>query len=638
MTVDSKRAIIDYKTSVKGLVGQLLDSFTLDQISHTPIFEDPIVVGKIDDSKIAADDPSRAKLLDITFTDLLNEYLNQYLEKEVSDDEYLHRLLVVLDLSIAIGRKYTIKALAMQVLNSIMLVCLPVDFCVERFGKVFFSKDGISRREALTMQNSLVGKAKPGSTLLQIGNEMMPKLFNQFEEHDIFAAKLRSFIQMAFQIDDKLSLATNWKLNSQSDSYKYVEKSRNWPPITIPHGTKNATELCIYKGYMRMMKWITSSSVESLKKSAQTHPGPVDNIQALAKDISTIGMKFWNDKPKCLYEYPGKILQCDWIQDPDDFITQIHDRCYFQSLLLQVLIVADFIDKQVRNNQLKLQLEDIKQKIITTTDKKDHALFLHVVEDNENTWRTMKLTQFNHPDYSSLPKAEQARRQKFDEFIKTQHENAFAKKKRYFNKYGTPRLSRAWRLETGLPFVKSKLKSRDELLDGYKDSLYNLEGQIESEKGELEKLKKDSDEMEAERLKNEDIVKEAENKNQTEEPKTEPKQETKQEEKQEEEKSQEPAASSVSDDMLESALASKEQTPSKPEEPETTPVKRTLPPTDDGPVKKARKEADELMKRLVDQTEKVHRSKQGVQKSLHDRDTIKWKMLRMNRNCGIWEE
>ncbi|VEU20586.1 DEKNAAC101507 [Brettanomyces naardenensis] len=526
-----------YALSLQSAITQLAQSHPLPQLTEKPIFDAPSTLDTLLKSgfdSLNLDDLSLDKNLffNAIITDVLNSYMETYLDEKDSSEApsaptttnaestYLHHLLLVLDVSLALGNHFSVMSCPMQTLNTILLTCCPTDFAVNQFGRVFFSEAGRQRRLAITLNKPLVGKARPGSTLLQIGNNMIPKLFNEFEENDYFSARLRFFVQNSIDVADKLSLDYDWRLNSLDGLYTGYSKTRGWPSRRSLSAS-STTSKHIFVSYMAISLWITSfKSPEDMGKELATlfnrqrnGTNILDELSRLVKSLAILGRRNHKKTPKS-NDKPAE-YECDWILDADEFALQLKRRDSLNSLLFQILIILDYmlqfnlknIESTMKKVQLKnskckrpsmfngyftsdafrQNLEKLKADVLQLLDVHDQRLMNHILEDTEAVWRSMKLQQFSHPDIKQIQSLSESKKRKYEEYLKDCNENPFEKKKAYFHEMGVPRLSRAWKSKTGLAHIKEGMSDEKELLESYKDELYMAEGKVEEKRQEVQK-------------------------------------------------------------------------------------------------------------------------------------------------------
>ncbi|QPG75406.1 hypothetical protein FOA43_002760 [Brettanomyces nanus] len=514
-------------------VSRLLELYPLESLKSTPIFDEPqtLEIFQTVGMRDLTIDADQLVYFNAKLTEVLEQYMEKYLKKDLDNLEYTHRLLIVLDLSILIGNTHSIKACPMQTLNTILLVCCPVDLAVSQFTDSVFANH--RRRKALTLDNSLIGKAKPGSTLLQIGNNLLPKLVNQFQENDIFAGELRAFITNAIDINDRLSLASDWKINQLKGFYEGASKSRNWVKISsLPDGSPASSY--VYANYLRLCLWFTTKKdikdlIDDIVQvasvaAAHTHsrkPSPDDNPLAWLSQVAKQSDKL--ESSRC---YASENIEPDWILDKDEFTEQLKSKKNSVALHIQLAIMIDFISQfNLRNIQAvkaKLQAKNtkyktlpavfnsfftseiVKRKLSSTAEyiydenKWYGDLTKHLLIDTESTWKFMKIQQFNHPELTELGAISTPKKRKFDEYMHVCSETPFEKAKPYFHKMGLPRLSRVWKLQTGLDQIKSQVKDPNQILQDFKDDLYMAKGKEEAVK---EQLKKEQDPENIKKLK-----------------------------------------------------------------------------------------------------------------------------------------
>ena len=730
MSASINKTILEYSQSILKASDELERKFSLDQIEKEPIFDSQVTKDVLSDSGLTSKENDAfgidvGSFLNAAFAYSLYEAMKSHLKckkdslqaAKAENDKYLHQLLCILDASIATSRHYNADSCPMNVFSTIMLVCCSSSFSVRRFGEVFFSRESSSRRLALTHNNSLVGKAKPGSTLLQLGNNLIPKLYDQFEENNIFTAKLHLFIQSALGIGDKLSLASDWVVNRHRGLYQGLVESRNWP--SSPPSTMSLPYQRIFTDYGKLMNWFTSQSVEDnlkmiinvLQKESRGSFREKDleaenlynfrrSIKWLKQDIDKIlhpERNFHQGMPLSseYLEYEGKSRQCEWVLNQGEFGLQLRNDCKNMITLMgQLVILVDYIsrfcaphvrvvmdklarrklkfkkpaayDSVIENTHFYKEMQQFKAQILGMMEKSESTVFKHILEHTESNWELMKLQQFSHPDLENLKQHSASKKRKLDEYMQSCEDSSFKKKKPYFHKVGTARLSRVWRTETGLDNLKRGLKNKDETLEGYKDDIYMAEGALEEKKGqlkqlekEMEKMKKEREDMERKRIEKE---KKAENekkdmketeKEDVKEDGSQKKEDGSQKKEDESEKKEDGTDKKENDtDKKENESETKESDTDKKENESETKENDTdekLENRSDQKLSKdiekdkAADEAEQLQysidqEKYQKQIDDIAQLKKEVQKDARESSLLRWKMLRVSRSSGIWSE
>ncbi|KAG7824309.1 hypothetical protein KL942_002407 [Ogataea angusta] len=447
----------------------------------------------------------------------------------------LAQTLLLLDSSIYLSFvKYSgLNPVPMQTLNSIMLLS-PTDFVVDTFGPVFFSHGSVDRRLKLTLHNTLVGKAKPGSTLLQIGNVLLPRLLGQLESHDIFAAQLMVFITNAFDINDKLLLTSDWKLNDFNKTYLEFSKSRKWPSNANRNPARRTNDA--FQEYMVLALYFTTD-FKRLVEELNAHRGGrysktglplIDNCKKLVKTIKEMDAQEPAPKLGSMHEltaeehsqlvdsFAAKEYECDWLLNADEFGVQLRQPSRRWAVIFQIYVMVSFIydltdakwtkvlgdinakykkfrkpefDAMLANDSVKSQLVEVLTEIerhYASYFPAFHRILKHVVDNTEIRWRALKLKQFNHENLADLEALSNNKKRKLDEHLDKEPEI----KAPYTYKLGTAKLSQIWSVKTGLTEIERKLADPQELLENYKDELYFVEGSLQSGEKSEELLEK----------------------------------------------------------------------------------------------------------------------------------------------------
>ncbi|KAG7861386.1 hypothetical protein KL919_002120 [Ogataea angusta] len=448
---------------------------------------------------------------------------------------FLAQTLLLLDSSIYLSFvKYSgLNPVPMQTLNSIMLLS-PTDFVVDTFGPVFFSHGSVDRRLKLTLHNTLVGKAKPGSTLLQIGNVLLPRLLGQLESHDIFAAQLMVFITNAFDINDKLLLTSDWKLNDFNKTYLEFSKSRKWPSNANRNPARRTNDA--FQEYMVLALYFTTD-FKRLVEELNAHRGGrysktglplIDNCKKLVKTIKEMDAQEPAPKLGSMHEltaeehsqlvdsFAAKEYECDWLLNADEFGVQLRQPSRRWAVIFQIYVMVSFIydltdakwtkvlgdinakykkfrkpefDAMLANDSVKSQLVEVLTEIerhYASYFPAFHRILKHVVDNTEIRWRALKLKQFNHENLADLEALSNNKKRKLDEHLDKEPEI----KAPYTYKLGTAKLSQIWSVKTGLTEIERKLADPQELLENYKDELYFVEGSLQSGEKSEELLEK----------------------------------------------------------------------------------------------------------------------------------------------------
>ncbi|ODV87629.1 hypothetical protein CANARDRAFT_209915 [[Candida] arabinofermentans NRRL YB-2248] len=488
--------------------------------------------------------PYKGKAASTFFSNLISLQLVSVLPTE-DQDLLLNKILAILDISIHLAfTKFPIEdiqAFPMQTLNTIMLTC-SLNFVVEQFGAVFFDPRNLQRRLRLTLNNKLTGKNKPGSTLLQIGNNILPRLTNQLREHDIFATRLNGFIFDSFDISDRLLLTADWKLNDFQKTYLNLSKTKKWP-ISNTTNTRIQRGLLetIYGDYLKVSLYFTSdfsTLIDELnffknQKYRGQQPTFIFHMNNILRSLKETDKKYAavpdaKLEPKkaikpeeiaiIAEEYATKVYDCDWILDSDDFVEQFKIPKNRRIIALQLYIMLSFLYNynenkwtsimndinskhkkfkapdfgcsKLDNDLIKDTISDMLTSIEThyrTTDLEFYKLMRYVVSYGEHEWKYLKLKQFNHPATNDLISLSDFKKRKAEEHLEKCHDV----KRPYTHKMGTAKLTKIWSIKTGLDEIKNKQVDAEEKLDSYRDDLYFIFGNLEGKKQELETATED---------------------------------------------------------------------------------------------------------------------------------------------------
>ncbi|KAH3665695.1 hypothetical protein OGAPHI_003883 [Ogataea philodendri] len=515
---------------VDGLLA-LVEASSLD----TLFYQDQRLKSAVDNLFVSFDMESlkvdKIVLFNGIFTNCVLQLDTKFSEGEPNIDKRLVLSLLLLDTSIYLAfEKYSgLNPVPMQTLNSLMLLNR-LEFVVESFGPVFFSKSSEDRQLKLTLGNSLVGKAKPGSTLLQIGNVLLPRLLGQIESHDVFATNLVVFITNAFDINDKLLLTSDWKINPFDRTYLDFSKSRKWPATANRNPNRRTADA--FHEYMVLALYFTTDFnrlVEELNayrggRYGKTAIPMVENCKKLVKIIKELDSQ--SAAPKqginhrltaeeetlLVNSFLAKNYECDWLLNADEFAMQLNQSRRRLAIAFQIYVMVSFLYDLTETKWSRLMTEiNAKYKkfrkpdfeVMLTNDSVKsslaevlteierhyaayypgfHRVLKHVVDNTEIRWRALKLRQFNHESLADLRALSDDKKRKLDEHLAAEH----ATRAFYVHKMGTPRLSQIWGAQTGLEEIQSKLADPEEILDNYKDELYFVEGNLASDENNQE--------------------------------------------------------------------------------------------------------------------------------------------------------
>lgn len=488
----------EYTTALQAAVEQLAAHSTLQYITNHPAYEEESSSELLGAHGFNTDNLPQDKqgFLNVVISNVLSQYMDQ-------DGDKVLESAIMLDLSILLTRLCDTKAVAMHTLNTILLTTLPLDSIVDEFSKYLFGNS--SRLLTLTMNNSLLGKVKPGSVLLRIGNNLVPQLYNELESHDEFSSNLRLLIQNAIDINDKLSLATDWTVNEQQGLYKEFKNSRNWPS-NGNGGSGRPASAILFEDYMEFCLWLTTRTVPQLATELipkRGDPVPTGMIRRVVR-----GAHECKPAPPTDESNPSS-YEVDWVLDQDEFGIQIKSRRSWLALVYQVAIVCQFLSglhhqsledasKGVHDKPVALPLElhtkyrsdHVRDSFVSLIKQINNDLTpseqtaLKATLDSELVWSAMKLHQFGHPDLTELANLSQSKKHKCDEYLEQVAKEPAQNRKPYFHKLGTPRLSRAWKVQTGFDQIKKGLPDNAEVIDGYDDDLYRVKGQLETADGD----------------------------------------------------------------------------------------------------------------------------------------------------------
>ncbi|GME87054.1 unnamed protein product [Ambrosiozyma monospora] len=396
-----------------------------------------------------------------------------------------------------------------------MTSCCTVEFLVYRFGPMFFSNGSTSRRNKITANNKLVGKAKHGSYLLQLAHNVLPRVVNQLKEYDTFASHLRFFVLNSFDISDKLLLTHYWHLNDLNGTYLQFANNRLFPKRISDIHLDNKTAdpwynymYCSYQFSMEIEKLLENNDAVRFKHDQPGTTNIHDRIKgtssALAdldhKDTDLPLKKVHFNKPTddSLEYYNNRVYTCDWILQEKEFVDQLRNHQNRLAVYTQLMIMSNFLagayksnwDAKVKSFEAKFpkckvptefawmsrsprenaraSLEKVRHHMSKSYPEYE-KLVLQILKDSELTWDTMKLKFFGHENVDKLVELSNPKKRKLEEHL----ESSQTYKKPYFQKLGTPKLSRIWRVQTGLDQAKSKSRNGADDLDDYKDGLEN---------------------------------------------------------------------------------------------------------------------------------------------------------------------
>ena len=383
-------------------------------------------------------------------------------------------------------------------------------------------------------------------------------------------------------------------------------------------------------------------------------------------------------------KYKGQSKQCDWVLNQEEFGLQLRDdNKNMFAFVGQLVILLDYIsrfcsshirvvmdklarrklkfkrpavyDSAIESVYLYKQMQHFKMQILQALDEHESLIVSHILGYTEDTWELMKLQQFNHPDLEVLKQHSASKKRKLDEYMQDCEKNTFKKRKPYFHKLGTARLSRVWRTETGLDNLKKSLKNKEETLEGYKDDIYMAEGSLEEKKGQLKRLEKEKKQLEEEEKKQ--LERKEKEKKEEEQNKEERKEkEKKDEDKKDEPKTNEDKTNEVkkgkdktnedkenedkdNEDKKDRNELKEENRLDKMEETEETKDGNKVKDTDnlgEGKDIEMPQAFDHQM--YQNQIDDIAQLKKEIQKDTREDNLLRWKMLRVSRSSGVWSD
>ncbi|OWB72023.1 hypothetical protein B5S31_g1724 [[Candida] boidinii] len=371
-------------------------------------------------------------------------------KNEIAQNRLLFQLLILLDFAIYISKIESLKWLPMDTFNHVMMQS-SIDFITNKFGYVVIVKDSnSSRRLNLTDNNTLDGKRKPGSSLLQIGNCILPKLLQNIKEHEIFAAKLRLFMIDSFAINDKVLLNKEWTVNNYNEFYtRDLKNSSKWPKSYNSANNNNGrnprirlTIDNIYPEYLKLMGYFTdlSETLKDINKPPPTSRGVTSLCNSLdaLKNVCSIIFKLDKEqeneiKKKYIHlnnedyhisklknrteeeiiiiseSYKNKIFECEWILSDEKFRQQTRLFKNRRSILSQCFLILQFFINCEVDNWGKI-IEDANNKFETKKSLVNTNFKFPVMLTNKNVSMFLKNLQgsiINHyreydPEYAEI--------------------------------------------------------------------------------------------------------------------------------------------------------------------------------------------------------------------------------------------
>lgn len=427
------------------------------------------------------------------FTTLIIQYAFHHSKSTTIDDEYIKPIAMLFDMSHEFDSKSNDGFFLMQSFFSICNSFKPGTDQFQIFSQWFFHPSNQFRVLNLTKNNKLLGKLRPGSKLLSLFNQLQERTQTFPPQNLKIINKFRSTILNSIEINDKLSMGLEWKINDQNNKFKNVNiENSNQSPIEFL--LKNFTKL------LKSFNGPHGKLIDDLNKVKSIHHSIFNQYSNIIKGLQLM---------KLQVKQNSIVNQQEWILHNVTFKNLIQNKNKFWTFTIQNLILINsfiLLSKEELSPLIDLSRGDLNKKFklppqlvsllsndIIITKLKSWVIDLntlledfhnekvsYIINQNEKTWTLMKLKAFNHPKVESLQNSLDPlnnSKRKFQEYKETHNEDRIIKKRKLIHKMGTPKLSKTWRVDNSI----SKLAEHDSLndkLNTVKDELYFSKGKL----------------------------------------------------------------------------------------------------------------------------------------------------------------
>lgn len=487
--------------------GKAIDSFSIGQlfehVQYSPLFTSGNTDFELLVSTISKfEDNIHANLIQT----LLNEYCLQLTMNLNDKESLLKNILIIFDLSHALDKlspnhNYT------QVFTTLITI-MPLEFLTGIFSDVYFDKSNEIRQLALTNNNKLQGKLRPGSKLLSLYKSITSKLSPIEPTHIATTQKFRQLIYGSLEISDKLSdnLIFHFNLDgvvSDPQRLKNIKGNGKDPTDYLLLNIKK-----ILSNFDNLKSIITKANWSNDRSKFDSIFNLFGNILKAFKKFKPIsnGQSISLDLPKNLNEDVASILY--WSTNFEKFNDQLKALNNYWSLLIQMTINANLLilllyenmfpmitecnsempkkfrrpqvlENLITNATFKVKIKEFNKEFYSIIGNFHSKEISYILKSSEKIWMKMKLKGFVHPSVESINAiGKDQRKRKLDEYV--QSNNNLLKKPKFMAKMGTPKLTRLWRNNFSLSQLKSTSLSPKEILNDIKDDIYFARGKLES--------------------------------------------------------------------------------------------------------------------------------------------------------------
>lgn len=441
-------------------------------------------------------------LLENAFHSLLMDTLRE------KDQTLTCRLLLIVDLSIyATAQGHCSVQLPMEIVASIFnKTC--IEFISQGFGKRLLSSG--KRKAALNCNGTLIGKKKPGSTLLSLAHDFIHRSYQFIGDVEEFSGMLRLFVCDSLKLGDSMVSNKLWEVNN-SDFYYTLAKN-----FFTRADEKSFKYGQLYSDYLNVQEFFADpfkvfGSKKFGKKSENSVDFYIDVLKFFLRDLMRMDTSRQRadqflildrqqsqvEREKILSEFQTRLYDCDTVVTPEVFNVKIAQPHFRHYLLTQAFVMTHFMhtlceDMQrpagtmhkypvsYRNRTWSGFFSNTKREISAHFREFDPQFSLTLasaVETTECEWVSWKVQGFPErfgemsPSFSS------------EEMEKTfQAFNVFYQfKKQFSHSMGTPQLSRLWKQSTGLEKLLVESNAEELKLEEMKSELLRVDSLVDGD-------------------------------------------------------------------------------------------------------------------------------------------------------------
>lgn len=396
-------------------------------------------------------------------------------------NENLQHIIVLHDISIYFDEQSPDGCFLMQCFYSITVNNTILDQeLFDKFSSWFFNPANDFRLLKLTRGNTLLGKARPGSKLLSLFNQIDRIIQNFLPNNLTHLNQYRSLILNSFEINDKLSKSLDWSMNN---SLKHT----------------SADNLNKFFGVIEELSKDLPNFMLQFNQGINRNVVIIRNTLTKLKSIPV--------------EKDNLCFDLQWLPD---LANQLKFENKFQTFVIQMLIIFNSIcnmqhaqiDDLIKRAQFEFPkkfklpahlsykpnnntpaatnkrsadlLRDLKRIIIqlkSMLPEEYVSALTYSLDDNEKTWTLMKLKSFNHPQVEAINHIYQENEQsptiKLESYLQSHNSSKITK-------FRVPK-SKLSKLINHEPILDSLKNSIDQnKLDDIKDEIYMTRGQLEA--------------------------------------------------------------------------------------------------------------------------------------------------------------